>query len=246
MKTKILLPIIFWFWAICIFSEEIPVLSFSGMSGYPSDSPYKIDIYTDSQGIISRMVSYKGKNFQKNEEMQVMLNAHNISGSLVSENYKTGFSIQLDNNNILIVLTGEEATSKKKTKWQKKIEIISQNPLVFVDDDRRIEFDRKGEFKEIDIQTNDLIYESKKNQIINDGYYKSDWKRRGNETAVKDFLTMEKDGEWINSDSGVYRGVFPVSHDVKKMILNYSIIGISYPHVPDFIPFIFGLKTGTY
>jgi hypothetical protein len=229
-------------------AEPSPKLSFVGTNGYPSDGKdkYQIDIYAYPDGLISHLVSFSGNPRKKIDDLRIRREAGKILGEMDSGGIKMELAIEPGERAISVTRTESDGTTKKRAVWKRVVRLGSGDPLLFEDEERKYRSGENHDLEVIDKESGEVVYVFDKNQILNDGYYRADWKKDGEKTSVSTYLTMERYGEWIDAGKGAYTGAYLVTPDASLNVVNFYILGSIYPDIPDFIPFLFGLKTGAY
>ena len=249
MKKSIFVLIWIQIVAALAFSQEIPTLVFNGVNGYPSigNRLYRIDIYVAANGLISEIKSFIGNSTNVEETTKIIFEKQRISGETNSRDSRTAFDFELLNKelhrHIIIYNSDHNSIFSEKSSI---VRIAPQSGVYFETDSRRYIQSSKNDFQVIDITTNENLYKFNKNQIENEGWYRSDWKLTGNTMIVHEYVTMEKFAEWIDAGHGVFTGKAFANSDQSKNVINFCILDAVYPNNPIFLPFIFGLKTGSY
>jgi hypothetical protein len=248
MRRCIFIVILELFIACHIYSEKAPALSFLGFNGYPSDGkiPYLIDIFTFDDGMISRVSAYTGDPATKSVETHVSISESGILGIDQFDRYEKKFEIRQTKIGLTLVLQGLNLITRERTENVSDIIFSVKSNFPFEDQSRSFALDSKNQLIISDKKSGDIIYVFSDSQIISEGYFKSEWKSVGDRIYTRSFLTMEKYGDWINAGRGVFTGPGLKTDDPRINIINYCILNIVYPNIPDFIPFIFGLKLGRF
>ncbi len=249
MNRSILVLILIQVFAGYLYSQDKPTLVYLGVNGYPSSdtNTYKIEIYVSANGYISGIKSYVGNTNILEEQTSITFKQQSLIGETESKDSRTSFTFILNNNEIVRSITiwdinPSEVFSKKNS----TVRIAPIKDIIFETDDRRFIKSNKIEFQIKDSKTGDNLYLFEKNNITNDGWYRSAWKNTGNSTSVNEFITMERFSDWIDAGHGVFTGKAFNNPNQLINIVNCCILDVVYPNNPIFIPFIFGLKTGSY
>jgi hypothetical protein len=230
-------------------SQDKPSLVFDGVNGYPGtgDSTYKIEIFVAKNGFISGIKSFINGSSNANETTSVVWNNKTIAGECRSEGSRTVFKFDLSGNKISRHITIYD--TEKNSIFSEKESIVLIYPskdTLFETDKRRFVQANPGELIIVDSITNEQLFVFRKNQILYDGWYRSDWKAVGGKISVYEYQTMEKNADWINAGHGYFTGKAFFNSDQTINVLNFCILDIVYLDSPIFLPFIFGLKTGSY
>jgi hypothetical protein len=249
MKKTKLAFLIFFFILPALFSEGSPILVFDGVNGYPStgDSAYRIEISIAGNGLISEINAYSGGQYKETESTKIGFEKDKISGARESKTSRTKFDFSIIKNKIFRHIVVYDTVKNAVYSDRSSIVVIAPRPgVLFETDSRRFTQTGQGDFNIFDLETNEHLYTFAKNTIANDGWYRSDWKTRGNVTTIHEYQTMEKNAEWIDAGHGVFIGHAFNRQDPLINVVNFCILDVVYMNNPVFIPFIFGLKTGSY
>jgi hypothetical protein len=221
-----------------------PTLIFSGYIDYPARHDYRIEVSTYPSGIISRIATFSGEMQKLSEELTLTESGGRVLGIDRFQQNIMRLNIASGGNAISIAIENQDIISKKKTEAKKSVQIRQGKDILFEDEDKRAVLLSTGEFRIESKSDKEDIIVVRGNQIFNDGWYKSDWSREGGKTVVKEYTTMEIPGDWISDGGGVFSGNGICALDPVVNIINYYILQ-AYTERPIFIPFIFGLKTGS-
>jgi hypothetical protein len=249
MQRSILFILGVLIFAVASYSDGKPILVFDGVNGYPStgDSTYKIEIFVAGSGIISEIKTYSDGGKNVTDTMKVDSKGDKILGVCQTKKSRTIFEFTLMENRILRHIIVYDVIKNTIYSDKTSVVVIAPRPgIVFETDSRRFTQASPGDFKVFDIMTNEHLYTFKKNTAMNEGWYRSDWKTVGGKTTVLEFQTMEKNSEWIDAGHGVFIGSAFNRKDTLTNVLNFCILDVLFLNNPIFIPFIFGLKTGSY
>jgi hypothetical protein len=244
MKT--LIGSIALLFAVSFASAQLsPDLVFTGYIDYPARHDYRIELYAFPSGLISKVITLSGEPQEKTEELVITQNDSRIVGiDKFQQNIKT-IEIIKGAGSIRIIIENENTISHKKSR--KTINVIRKQDkdLIFEDNEKLFLLQDDGTFR-IEAKANhkDAVV-VRGNQIFDDGWFRSDWKRDGDKISIKDFTTMEIPGDWITNGGGEMRGGFISAIELEVRIINYYILN-NYLDVRTFIPPVFGLRTGSY
>jgi len=230
--------------ALRSFAEDAPTLVFSGYIDYPDRHDYRIEIFTHPSGLISRVATYAGDTLRKSEEMTIAQGAASVTGiDRFQENLRTVEMLKTDGT-IRLVVVNEDLRTRKKNQRTKTIRLSPAPSVLFADEEKTFSILPSGELRIEAAGDKDDTILVRGNQILNDGWYRSDWKRSGEKTVVQEYTTMETPGDWITDGGGSFTGVPLYTGDPATDAMNYYILDI-YLGRPVFLPMIFGLETGS-
>jgi hypothetical protein len=232
-----------------LFAQRKPILVFDGVNGYPSNegSTYRIEIFISDQGYISEIRSFIGGSQIAEEETKVARKNNEIEGETLSRQSQTKFSLSIGEQEIKrhsIIVDRIKNTIFRE--YESLVKITPANGVAFDTGSRRYFLEDNEHFIIVDSKSEEVLYEFEKNQIKSDGWYKSEWKTAENKTYVHEFQTMERYAEWFDAGHGVFNGAEFKQPTLIANVINFCIMDAVYPNNTIFIPFIFGLKTGSY
>jgi hypothetical protein len=225
-------------------AQPQPTLVFDGYIDYPARHDYRIEIYSHATGLISRIVTYSGVPLAKYEEMVVSARPNGASGiDRLKETVKT-IELTRSADSVNLVYVTENTGKHTRTEVAKTARIAPEKDLLFEDDDKRFRLERTMTFR-VESKNSDDQVVIRENKIFDDGWYRSDWKKEEDKTIIQEYTTMEIQGDWITDGGGVFTGKSLYVTDPAINIMNYYILD-AYLQRRIFLPFIFGLKTGSY
>ena len=226
-------------------------LVFDGVNGYPTEhTKYRIEVFVDSFGLVSEIRAYSEGSAAIEERTKIYSDKRKgrVTGVCESETSRTTFTFEPGERSIKRRVTVYDTVKEAVFSDVESSVLIEPRPgVVFETDTRMFIKPPKGELQIVDKALGKSIYVFDKNDVVNEGWFKADWKTVGNKTTIHEFVTMEQySEEWVDCGSGVYTvDDFPIV-DLRTSVLNFCILDAVYRNNPDFIPFLFGLKTGSY
>jgi hypothetical protein len=231
--------------AIGASAETSPTLVFSGYIEYPARHDYRIEVFTYPTGLISRIVTLSGDPQMKSEEMTILKREDRISGvDQFQKNLRT-FEMAIRGGEIHLVIANEDLDTRRKKQVTNTIRVRPGENILFDDDAKVFSLLPTGTLRiEAKAKKDDAIV-VRENQIFDDGWYRADWKREGPRTTIREYTTMEVPGDWISDGGGVFTGATLNTDELITNIMNYYILDIYLGRLI-FLPWIFGLKTGSY
>ncbi len=246
MRKKLSLLVIICCLSFALFPEGIPALILHGVNGYPGNSKFQIEIFRGSSGLISSVRSY-GEDGKMKGEAAISRNGDDVSGIERFNGGRTEFLFSVSPKQIRQHFIEFDPGAHKASRTINRVVKIAPAPgVLFETESRRFEVDDGCDLRVIDKETDESLYLFKKNLVENEGWYKADWKKDGNCTTVHEYVTMEKYGEWVDAGSSQFEGAGIVTDDFSVAILNFCILDTLYSNNATFLPFILGLKTGSY
>jgi hypothetical protein len=241
----LLLCIVLFILCVCASAEIGPTLVFSGYIDYPAKHEYRIEIFTYPDGLISRVVTFSGEPQSKFEEMLISRKDKQIDGvDQFQKNLRT-FRMDILAGTMNLIIENENIDTRKKTRVTNIIRIRPGENVLFDDDAKKVLLLPAGTLRIESKSKKDDAIVVRGNQIFDDGWYRSDWKQEGTKTTIHEFTTMEIPGDWISDGGGVFTGTSLNTKDLVMNIVNYYILDI-YLERRIFLPWLFGLKTGSY
>jgi hypothetical protein len=247
MRKRNLSSIVFLVACSCLFAQIKPTLVFDGVNGYPSGSKYRIEIFVAGDGMISDIKAYSEDSRDAVEVTHVEKKQNKITSVSVSEKSRNTFTFIIKPNKIQQqYIYFDIKNNKIFDQGTSTVLIAPRKGVLFETDERVFQKTKDYEFQIIDKATGDSLYKFKGNLVYNEGWYKADWKTVGNTTQVNEYVTMERYSDWVDAGSGTFTGDRFKSATLLDSVINFCILDAVYTNNETFIPFIFGLKTGTY
>lgn len=163
---------------------------------------------------------------------------------LFQKNRKT-IAISREADIIHISITSENSGTGKKDIRRIEARLRPGPGILFEDGDSAYRLGDDGVFTADPKKKEDDSLIIRRNQIFLDGWYRSDWKRDAKKAEIKEFTTMEIPGDWMDDGGGVFSVMRLASDDLRTNVMNFYLID-SYTRSWIFLPFLFGLKTGSY
>jgi hypothetical protein len=221
-----------------------PALVFSGYIDYPARRDYRIEVSTYPSGLISRVATYSGSPQSLHEEMTVSQDARGITGADRFQRNLKSLEFVVEGDTIRYAIENENLDTGKKARSESAIKLRPAKDVLFVDEAREVSLRSDGILRIASKggEAGEVIVRG--NQILDDGWYRSDWKRVGDRTIVQEFTTMEIPGDWMSDGGGFFTGRSLYTGDPVIDAVNFYIVD-AYLRRHIFLPFLFGLKTGS-
>jgi hypothetical protein len=227
------------------FAAADPSLVFSGYIDYPAHHDYRIEIVTYPSGLISRITTYAGELLERYEEMIITKEQGKIRGIDKFQNNLRTIEFLEGDGSLQFSVVDEDLNSHNKSQTKHNIQFHPGKETLFEDEGKRYLLFADGTLRIESKKANGEAVIVRDNQIFDDGWYRSDWKKSGVKTIVKEYTTMEIPGDWVTSGGGEFTGGALNTAEPISKIENFYILD-TYLGRHIFLPFIFGLKTGSY
>jgi hypothetical protein len=229
------------------FSEESPALKLDIFSTYPDRHDTTIALSVDSRGIVNNIYSIADNDRSKTQHMEVSRSEiDRVEGyTELSNFYKCNFSFDIYNDRIVLKKLSEDRNRHSTKKETINILIAPRDGIVFEDESRFLERREGDEYRLITKAYMDTPLVLYRNHMASDGWYNVDWEKDGCITTFNEYYAMDKPYEYFQQGGGTFIDYGLASKNQIINIVNFYIIGIC---VSDklFLPFVFGIPTGSY
>jgi hypothetical protein len=224
-------------------AQGAPALVYEGRSDLPGAIPYRVEIFTHPDGLVSRIEISAGSPLSQECLVSVTESGGRIIGEIKGPGREGSISIVEDGMAIDCDFADRSTATGRNEDMKHKLLLLPRRGVLFEDGTRQFSLAANNEFRLVDSNTGLPIQESAKNVISYNGSRRIEYKRIGESVKVAEFATIGDDAAPIRE--ATVTGDLVSASTVSLKICNYLILDFLCSS-PLFVPFVFGLRTGSY